>query len=200
MPHPPPDSERWSVAFVDHPVLSLALAVDPEGALVAVDLGGERRALAAHAARHGAALAEAGEEAGEAARRGLQRARAQLGEYLDGARRDFDLELRPLGTDFQTRAWDALRAIPYGATWTYGQQAAYLGDRQATRAVGRANGQNPLPLVIPCHRVIGADGTMTGFGGGIAVKRRLLELEGAAVVGVGVGASAQLSLLSEAGG
>lgn len=101
----------------------------------------------------------------------------QLGEYLDGQRREFDLSLRLLGTEFQRRAWAALREIPFGEVRSYGQQAARLQQPGASRAVGRANGQNPISVVVPCHRVVGADGKLTGFGGGIEAKRWLLELE-----------------------
>lgn len=104
---------------------------------------------------------------------------AQFEEYFAGARRRFDLQLAPEGTEFQRRVWDALLTIPYGTTTTYGALAARLGDRNASRAVGLANGANPLPIIVPCHRVIGADGSLTGFGGGLDVKRALLQLEGA---------------------
>lgn len=107
----------------------------------------------------------------------LVQLRAQLAEYFAGARRTFDLPLDPVGTEFQLAAWRALRDIPYGATRSYREQAAAIGRPTATRAVGAANGRNPIPIVVPCHRVIGADGSLTGFGGGIAVKRALLELE-----------------------
>ena len=101
----------------------------------------------------------------------------QLDEYFAGARRDFELPLAPDGTPFQLRVWQALLAIPYGATWSYRELAAAVGNVQAVRAVGLANGRNPLPIVIPCHRVIGSDGSLTGYGGGLATKRALLALE-----------------------
>lgn len=104
----------------------------------------------------------------------------QLGEYFQRRRRDFDLELDPEGTRFQRRVWMELRKIPYGATVTYGELSTRLGDPRAVRAVGRANATNPIAIVIPCHRVIGADGGLVGYGGGLDVKRALLELEGAA--------------------
>lgn len=107
----------------------------------------------------------------------LQRAAQQLTEYFDARRRRFDLPLRPQGTAFQQAAWSALCAIPYGQTRTYAQQAAAIGNPKACRAVGMANHCNPLPLFIPCHRVIGAGGKLTGYAGGLAVKRFLLELE-----------------------
>lgn len=104
-------------------------------------------------------------------------ATAQLDEYFSGARTRFDVPLDPVGTDFQLRAWDALRAIPYGETRTYGEQARRMGAPKAVRAVGAANGRNPISIIVPCHRVVGADGSLTGFGGGLAAKRYLLELE-----------------------
>lgn len=102
----------------------------------------------------------------------------QLAEYFAGERRTFDLALAPEGTEFQLASWEALRDIPWGATRTYAEQAEAIGRPTAVRAVGRANGANPIPIVVPCHRVIGADGSLTGFGGGLPVKRALLELEG----------------------
>ena len=111
----------------------------------------------------------------------LAQARQQLTEYFAGSRTTFDLPLDPSGTDFQRRVWDALRAIPYGATTSYGVLARRLGDPRATRAVGAANGQNPIPIVVPCHRVVGAKGELTGFGGGLDRKRWLLEHEGALI-------------------
>ena len=107
----------------------------------------------------------------------LQRAAQQLTEYFAARRRRFDLPLRPQGTAFQQAAWSALCDIPYGQTRTYAQQAAAIGRPKACRAVGMANHCNPLPLFIPCHRVIGAGGKLTGYAGGLAVKRFLLELE-----------------------
>ena len=109
----------------------------------------------------------------------LRSTRAQLREYFAGARRGFDLPLAPRGTAFQRRVWNALTAIPYGSTTSYGEIARRIGAPDAVRAVGAANGRNPLPIVVPCHRVIGADGSLTGFGGGLPAKRFLLGLEGA---------------------
>jgi methylated-DNA-[protein]-cysteine S-methyltransferase len=105
----------------------------------------------------------------------------QLNEYFTAGRREFDLPLAPAGTNFQLRVWQALRSIPYGETRSYSQLAQQLGQGGA-RAVGLANGANPLPIIIPCHRVIGADGSLTGFGGGLGIKHSLLCLEGAACV------------------
>ena len=104
-------------------------------------------------------------------------AAAQLAEYFDGRRRTFELSLAPEGTPFQQRVWSALLDIPYGQTMSYGELAARIGQPNASRAVGLANGSNPIPIVIPCHRVIGANGTLTGYGGGLAIKQRLLALE-----------------------
>jgi methylated-DNA-[protein]-cysteine S-methyltransferase len=105
--------------------------------------------------------------------------RRQLGEYFSGVRRAFDLPLAPRGTDFQRTVWRALTCIPYGETISYGTLAHRIGLPSAMRAVGAANGRNPLPIVVPCHRVIGSDGSLTGFGGGLATKQFLLRLEGA---------------------
>jgi methylated-DNA-[protein]-cysteine S-methyltransferase len=101
----------------------------------------------------------------------------QLERYFAGSLRQFDLPLAPQGTPFQLDVWRALLRIPYGSTISYGELARGIGRPAASRAVGAANGRNPLPIVVPCHRVIGADGSMTGFGGGIAIKRALLDLE-----------------------
>ena len=103
---------------------------------------------------------------------------SQLLEYFDGSRQSFDLQLAPAGTAFQMAVLQALQTIPYGETRSYRDIAAHIGRPKAVRAVGAANGRNPLPIVIPCHRVIGADGSLTGFGGGLAAKCFLLELEG----------------------
>jgi len=101
----------------------------------------------------------------------------EIDEYFAGVRRSFDLPLALVGTPFQRKAWLELSAIPYGATISYGEQARRLGHPGAARAVGAADGRNPVPVVLPCHRVVGADGALTGFGGGLDVKRALLEHE-----------------------
>ena len=101
----------------------------------------------------------------------------QLEEYFDGSRRDFELPLDLQGTEFQVAAWNALAEIPYGRTASYGQQAASIGRPKAVRAIGGANGRNPVAIVLPCHRIVGADGSLTGFGGGIEVKKWLLDHE-----------------------
>ena len=107
----------------------------------------------------------------------LERTQSQLEQYFSGERREFDLPLAPQGTEFQRRVWQRLLGIEYGTTTTYGDLARELGNLNASRAVGLANGSNPIPIVIPCHRVIGANGALTGFGGGLPIKRALLELE-----------------------
>jgi methylated-DNA-[protein]-cysteine S-methyltransferase len=108
----------------------------------------------------------------------LKPALAQLRAYFAGERRDFELPLAPEGTPFQQRVWKELRRIPYGETISYGELAKRIGQPGAARAVGLANGQNPLSIVVPCHRVIGADGSLTGYGGGLPRKRWLLAHEG----------------------
>ena len=109
----------------------------------------------------------------------LSLALAQLHEYFSCARREFDLSLDARGTPFQRAVWAEVSHISYGTTTTYGEIARRLGRPRATRAVGGANGANPLPILIPCHRVIGANGALTGYGGGLQVKAALLQLEGA---------------------
>ncbi len=146
------------------------IALDAEDdALVYVGLGGRVTGLLEHAARHRAGV--------EVDRRKGSAARAQLLEYLGGGRQSFELRLRPLGTTFQRRAWEALVQIPFGQTRSYADQAHAIGMHGGARAVGGANGANPLPIVVPCHRVLGASGKMTGFGGGVDTKRWLLALE-----------------------
>jgi methylated-DNA-[protein]-cysteine S-methyltransferase len=103
----------------------------------------------------------------------------QLQNYFAGDLRKFDLPLDFQGTDFQKRVWRELETIPYGETRSYAQIAARIGAPTAVRAVGAANGANPIPIVVPCHRVIGSGGRLTGYGGGLPLKKRLLELEGA---------------------
>ncbi|TCV91317.1 methylated-DNA-[protein]-cysteine S-methyltransferase [Luteibacter rhizovicinus] len=107
----------------------------------------------------------------------IAHAQAQLEEYFAGTRTTFDLPLAPEGTGFQQKVWMALRAIPFGETASYGDVARRIGHPDAVRAVGAANGANPISIVVPCHRVIGADGRLTGFGGGLPAKRYLLDLE-----------------------
>jgi methylated-DNA-[protein]-cysteine S-methyltransferase len=122
----------------------------------------------------------------------LDAAAAQLKEYFAGDRTSFDLPLEPAGTPFQRTVWLALRDIPYAETINYGQLATRVGNRNASRAVGLANGRNPISIVVPCHRVIGANGSLTGYGGGLDRKRLLLDLERRVA---GADAQDQLSLL-----
>jgi methylated-DNA-[protein]-cysteine S-methyltransferase len=107
----------------------------------------------------------------------LLKTERQLAEYFEGRRRTFSLKLDPMGTKFQNDVWQALLAIPFGETRSYGQLAKQLGNPQASRAVGAANGRNPISIVVPCHRVIGSSGKLTGFAGGLRAKAHLLELE-----------------------
>ncbi len=107
----------------------------------------------------------------------LQQARLQLGEYFAGERTEFELPLEPQGTEFQRAVWNQLCAIPFAETASYGQVAARVGRPKASRAVGAANGANPIAIIVPCHRVIGADGSLTGFGGGLQRKQWLLQHE-----------------------
>jgi methylated-DNA-[protein]-cysteine S-methyltransferase len=101
----------------------------------------------------------------------------QIDEYFDKKRRIFNLPLAPHGTDFQIKVWKALQTIPYGETRSYGEIAAMIGNPKASRAVGMANNRNPIAIIIPCHRVIGHDGSLTGYAGGLKIKQKLLDLE-----------------------
>ena len=107
----------------------------------------------------------------------LNKAEKQLKEYFKGIRKTFDIPLEPEGTSFQIKVWKELRRIPYGKTISYGEQAKNLGDKKKARAVGSANGKNPISIIVPCHRVIGANGNLAGFGWGLEIKRFLLDLE-----------------------
>lgn len=115
----------------------------------------------------------------------LRETQRQLQSYFEGQARRFDLPLAPNGTPFQQQVWATLAQIPYGVTWSYGELAQHLGKPAAVRTVGAANGRNPIPIVLPCHRVIGADGSLTGFGGGLPTKAFLLRHEGALPEGEG---------------
>jgi len=143
------------------PIGELMLTADDDGALTAVHLPD----------RHPSAD---GWERDDAL---LEPARRQLTEYFAGERTTFDLRLRPAGAPFQLCVWEALRRIPYGQTASYGEVARELGHPTAARAVGAANGRNPIAIVVPCHRVIGANGSLTGYAGGLECKRALLDLE-----------------------
>lgn len=148
------------------PVGPLLLAADDSGL----------RLIEFHEPRH---RARRGEDWQAGTHAVLEAARAQLEGYFRGERVVFDLPLAPQGTEFQRAVWATLATIPYGKTISYADLARRVGKPTATRAVGAANGRNPLPIVLPCHRVIGADGSLTGFGGGLPTKKFLLELEGA---------------------
>ena len=143
---------------------------------VAVDDNGVRHILFAEN-RHDAKGRERWQRDADA----VAEPRRQLLEYLQGKRRQFDLILAPAGTDFQLDVWQMLAKIPFGSTWSYRELAERIGKPTATRAVGAANGRNPLPIVLPCHRVIGNNGALTGFGGGLPTKAALLRLEGVGV-------------------
>lgn len=143
----------------------------PVGKLTLISDGKALRHCAFENPRHSIAAAPPGED------QVITTARRQLDAYFAGKLRMFDLPLAPNGTPFQQRVWAALLDIPYGATRSYGQQAAAIGAPKAVRAVGLANGRNPIAIIIPCHRVIGANGSLTGYGGGMARKRLLLDLE-----------------------
>lgn len=149
--------------YLDSPVGALLLAGSGE-TLMTIGFPEGRMAMQPNAAwqRNDAAFAAA---------------RGQLGEYFAGRRRHFELDMAPQATPFQARVLAALAEIPYGETRSYKEIAAVIGQPRAVRAVGGANGSNPLPIVIPCHRVIGSGGQLTGFGGGLATKRFLLDLE-----------------------
>ena len=151
---------------LETPAGVLQLAVDGDGRLAEILLPNRKPAVASAKPSSQAA-------------RGMRAACDQLREYFLGRRRVFDLSLQPAGSPFEQRVWAALLAVPYGATTSYGAIATALGLVNGARAVGRANGANPIPIVIPCHRVIGSDGSLTGYGGGLPLKRALLELEGA---------------------
>lgn len=151
---------------IDSPVGPLLVAAGDDGV----------RTIEFHQARH---PVKRGADWREGSHPLIDRVRRQLDEYFAGRRTAFDLPLSPRGTEFQRLVWQTLASIPYGQTVSYAQLAVRVGRPTAMRAVGAANGRNPLPIVLPCHRVIGADGSLTGFGGGLPTKRFLLELEGA---------------------
>lgn len=141
---------------IDTPIGPLTARVDAEGALTSLHFGNE-----------GAGL---GSEACDAVAR-------QLDEFFAGRRKEFDLRLAPAGTPFQLSVWNALASIPYGRTVSYAEIAQQIGRPKAVRAVGAANGANPIPIILPCHRVIGSNGSLTGYGGGIEKKEWLLRFE-----------------------
>lgn len=150
---------------VDSPVGPLTLVAE-DGALTALLMQDQRHAppLSSQGVADGGWFGEVAE---------------QLAAYFAGRLRAFDVALAPVGTPFQQRVWAALRAIPYGTTVSYGELAAAIGRPTAARAVGLANGRNPIGIIVPCHRVVGANGSLTGYGGGLPRKRHLLALEAA---------------------
>jgi methylated-DNA-[protein]-cysteine S-methyltransferase len=156
--------QHWGV--IDTPVGPLAAALDGAGRLTRLGFSKRERDL----------IKDTGGERDDKAVAAVAR---QVAEYFSGKRKSFDLKLAPEGTDFQKEVWKALVKIPFGKTTTYAGLAEKLGRPGAFRAVGRANATNPISLIVPCHRVIGTDGTLTGYGGGLPIKQALLELEGA---------------------
>jgi methylated-DNA-[protein]-cysteine S-methyltransferase len=156
-------TEAWD--NVDAPIGPLTVVVDSGGRLVRVWFGSNWRALGRRAADRDPDRCAA--------------VSGQLIEYFGGQRRRFELAIAPAGSDFQLQVWREVASIPYGETRSYGDVAARLGGAAVARAVGLANAANPIPIVIPCHRVVGADGALVGYGGGLAVKAALLRLEGA---------------------
>lgn len=148
--------------------LGLFTAVEHDAGLAAVYMAEHKRRPA---------LETFGDAVFPSASRVLDATAEQLGEYFAGVRRSFSLPLAPVGSEFQHRVWAALREIPYGELRTYGQLAASLGDPSMAQAVGAANGRNPISIVVPCHRVVGSDGSLTGYAGGLERKQFLLELE-----------------------
>jgi methylated-DNA-[protein]-cysteine S-methyltransferase len=164
----PDRTDRLATAVVESPIGGLRLVASDVGLreILFADASG-----AAAPAPAGAAPVGAGEHPV------LARAARELAEYFAGTRDAFTVALDARGTAFQRAAWDVLSRIPYGETITYGEQARRLGDPRKARAVGAANGRNPLPIVVPCHRVVGADGSLTGFAAGVETKRWLLRHE-----------------------
>lgn len=150
--------------IVESPLGPLTLVVDDAGALTALHMADQK---------HLPPDAELGERDDSVA----QDVVAQLVEYLGGVRTSFDLQLNPKGTDFQQRVWSALCDIPYGSTESYGHLAERIGAPRSTRAVGSATGRNPIGIIVPCHRLVGSAGALTGYAGGLDRKRWLLDLE-----------------------
>lgn len=157
-------SDQRVHTVVPSPVGDLILVAD-DGALVGLYIDGQRHLPASH---------QFGERDDAAP---FDAAREQLAEYFAGTRTAFDLPLAPQGDEFRQRVWTLLREIPFGETRSYGDLARELGDRNLAQAVGAANGRNPIAIVVPCHRVIGADGSLTGYAGGLERKRFLLDHE-----------------------
>ena len=163
----PPDDLAYDQ--FDTPIGPLTIAADADGLRYVVFPQSRHRPVASPQWHHDPAA--------------LREPRRQLLAYFSGELTQFELALSVQGTDFQQRAWAALREIPYGETRSYSDQATAIGSPRAVRAIGLANGRNPLPIIVPCHRVIGRDGSLTGFGGGLDCKRWLLQLEAKRRVG-----------------
>jgi methylated-DNA-[protein]-cysteine S-methyltransferase len=161
---------------VDSPLGPIVLGADTSGRLTELRIGGVGDV---GGVPEGLEPVDADEHLpSSAARRVLDTAAMQLDEYFEGRRRSFAVALAMQGSPFQRQVWDRLRTIPYGTTVSYGHLAVELGRAGAARAVGHANARNPIPIIVPCHRVIGSTGQLTGYGGGLDAKRMLLDLEG----------------------
>lgn len=164
-PAPTADAETLTTASVPSPVGLLTVVASESGVRAVLWPADDPKRV------------PLGEAAADAEHPVLACAAEQLAEYFDGSRQEFDVPLDPVGTDFQQSAWRALRTIPYGETVSYGEQAERMGDKRKARAVGAANGRNPISIIVPCHRVVGANGSLTGFAGGIDTKAWLLDHE-----------------------
>jgi methylated-DNA-[protein]-cysteine S-methyltransferase len=170
-PQPDLDDDTLHSTVVESPVGSLTIVASPAGVRAVLWPDDDARRVPDGARADGARAVPA------AVRTIIADAARQLGEYFAGSRTDFDVPLDPVGTDFQREAWMALLQIPFGETVSYGEQAERMGDRNKARAVGAANGRNPISIIVPCHRVVGSNGSLTGFAGGIATKQFLLDHE-----------------------
>lgn len=151
--------------------MTYALVDSPVGPLTLVEVGGALGGLYLRDHRHQPTIAGPRDDAA------LPAVRDQLSAYFAGTLREFDVPIAVTGTPFQQQVWKALATIPYGERWSYRELAEAIGNPQAVRAVGLANGKNPVSIVVPCHRVVGADGSLTGYGGGLPAKQFLLDLE-----------------------
>ena len=165
--------ENINRSMLDTPIGPLRIMASKNAILCVEQTGRESREAGSSASQIPADRVLPGDASGELVRD----CEAELTEYFAGTRHDFDLPVLPEGTDFQKNVWDKLRLIPYGETRTYGELAAMTGSEKASRAVGMANHCNPILILIPCHRVIGADGSLTGYAAGLAAKKYLLQLE-----------------------